>query len=80
MRFPVPNPDGTAVIETDDRAHICVVVGCGGSIVRHSLGGAQSVQRCTKCFRRYQVRSAAITADERGRLRRMFDEWVSWRE
>jgi hypothetical protein len=81
MRVPVPNPDGTAVIEVDDQTHACIVDGCGGAIVRHSLGGGQSVRRCTKCFRRYQVRSApAISASERSRLRRVFDEWVNWRD
>ena len=47
-------------------------------VVRHSLGGGVAVDRCTRCFRRYQLRSAA--AEPRGRLRRVLDEFVSWKD
>lgn len=78
MRFPIPNPDGTTVIEVEKRPVNCVVDGCGGAVVRHSLGSGQSVYRCLRCFRRYQATGAM--PDERSRLRRMVDDFVSWRE
>lgn len=79
MKLPMPNPDGAAVIEVESRIAICVVLGCEGTIVRHSLGAGQSVDRCTRCFRRYQVRPVAA-AESRGRLRRLVDEFITWRE
>ncbi len=78
MRFPIPNPDGKNVIEVEERPVNCVIDGCGGAVVRHSLGGGQSVYRCLRCFRRYQAASAL--PETRSRLRRMVDEFVSWRE
>ncbi|HXK33613.1 MAG TPA: hypothetical protein VNM91_06350 [Dehalococcoidia bacterium] len=57
----------------------CVAPGCGGAVVRHSLGGGQSVRRCVRCFRRYQSRATA-EVPPRGRLRRMLDEFVGWRD
>ena len=81
MKFPVPNPDGSSVIELDARTSVCVVVGCGAAVVRHSLGGGQSVDRCTRCFRRYQVRRRySENGAGNTRLRRMLDEFVAWRE
>lgn len=81
MNYPIPNPDGLAVIELQSRATDCAVAGCGGRVVRHSLGEGQSIYRCTRCFRRYQVREDMLEADARkGRIRRMFDEFVAWRE
>lgn len=78
MRFSIPNPDGTSVIEVEQRPVNCVIDGCGGAVVRHSLGSGQSVHRCMRCFRRYQATGAM--PDERSRLRRMVDEFVAWRE
>jgi hypothetical protein len=75
------SPLHEALIELDTRTAVCTVPECGGAVVRHSLGGAQSVDRCTRCFRRNRLRSAAGNDDaQRGRLRRMLDEFVSWRE
>ena len=78
MKFPTPTPDGAAVIELADRSDLCVISDCGGAIVRHSLGGGQSIDRCTRCFRRYQVRSAAAATNTR--WRRFLDDFVAWRE
>lgn len=80
MNAPVldPNPN---IIEVDERVSRCVVSGCGGSVVRHSLGGGQSVQRCTRCFRRYQVRLSVHSEPAApGRLRRLLNDFVSWRD
>jgi hypothetical protein len=70
------------VIVLDHRASTCVVAGCGGAVVRHSLGAGQAVHRCARCFRRYEMAPAhrIDQTAERGRLRRMLDELVSWRE
>lgn len=78
MRSTIPQPDGLSVIEVDERPDVCLVPGCGGLVVRHSLGGGVAVDRCTRCFRRYQLRSAH--EGERGRLRRVLDEFVSWKD
>jgi hypothetical protein len=78
MRSRIPSPDGLSVIELDARPNLCVVDECGGAIVRHSLGGGQSIDRCTRCFRRYQVRASAI--EDRGRWQRLLDDFVAWRE
>jgi hypothetical protein len=81
MKYAVPQPDGAFVIELDARTPVCTVPGCGGMVVRHSLGGGQSIDRCTRCFRRYQTRgSLDAQIARRSRIRRMFDEFVSWRE
>ena len=81
MNFQMPQPDGAATIELDFRTAICAIPDCGGKVVRHSLGGGLSVDRCMRCFRRYQTRTNA-TESERpaGRLRRMLDEFVGWRD
>jgi hypothetical protein len=70
------------VIVLDHRAAACVVPACGGAVVRHSLGAGQAVHRCARCFRRYEI-APAHRIDQiagRSRLRRLFDELVSWRE
>jgi hypothetical protein len=79
MRMTVPNPDGTTVIEVAARTTTCVVEGCGGAVVRHSLGAGQSIERCTRCFRRYQLRVEADRPNE-SRLRRMLDDFVNWQD
>jgi len=79
MNYPIPDPDGSAVIELDRRISVCTVPGCGGTVVRHSLGSGQSVDRCIRCFRRYQAR-LQHAAEWRGRFRRVIDEIVGWRE
>ena len=56
MHLLIPQPDGTSVIEVEARTPVCLAVGCRGVVLRHSLGGGQSVDRCNRCFRRYQVR------------------------
>jgi hypothetical protein len=70
-------PDGLSIIEVEVRTTRCVVPDCGGAVVRHALGSGQSVDRCVRCFRRYQARDAA---PGRGRVRRMIDEFISWRD
>jgi ribonuclease PH len=81
MKYPIPQPDGSTVIELEARTVVCTASECGGKVVRHSLGAGQSVDRCTRCFRRYQTSAALEEAVERrSRLRRMFDEFVTWRE
>jgi hypothetical protein len=79
MNFPIPNPDGTSVIELDERTARCVVVGCGGTVVRHSLGAGMSVDRCTRCFRRYQVRRSVDPA-MKSRLQRFVHDFKTWRD
>jgi hypothetical protein len=76
MAHAVPASDERTVIELDSRATICVVEGCGGSIVRRSLGSGMAVHRCTRCFRRYRVRDVA----PQSRLRRFVTDFVSWRD
>lgn len=80
MNVSLPTPDGTAVIELDARTTVCVVGACSGTVVRHSLGAGQSVQRCTRCFRRYQVRDDRLSIAQRGKLRRIVDDFLTWRE
>lgn len=69
----------SAVVLVAARIDTCMAEGCAGKIVRHSLGNGQSIDRCTRCFRRYEVRASAAAAS-RGRLRRMVDEIVNWRD
>ncbi len=78
MTSTVPQADGMTVIEVEERPDVCLVPGCGGFVVRHSLGGGVASDRCTRCFRRYQLREGA--AAPRGRLRRVFGESVSWKD
>ena len=78
MNYPAPNPDISPVTELGTRITECVE--CGGSVVRHSLGGGQSVDRCMRCFRRYRRRGDLALAARKGRLRRMLDDFVTWRE
>ena len=71
-----------APIEFDERPSMCTIPGCGGIIVRHSLGGGQSDIRCIRCFQRYRQREAAAFGDtsSSSRLRRVLNEFASWRE
>jgi len=70
-----------SLIELDERTAVCVVPGCGGAVVRHSIGISQAVDRCVRCFRRYRVSSAAQAAQPSpSKLRRFLDDFVSWRE
>ena len=80
MHYAIPHPDGASVIEVDARVATCLVPACNGIVVRHSLGGGQAIDRCVRCFRRYQLRPLVETAETRGRLRRMLDEFVTWRD
>ena len=66
-------------MQVAERTSVCVVPDCGGAVVRHSLGGGVAVDRCTRCFRRYEVRASA-TEQPRGGLRRLLDEFVSWQD
>ena len=68
-----------AVVFVEARTDSCAFEGCGGKVVRHSLGNGQSVDRCTRCFRRYEVRASSMT-EPRSRLRRVVDEIVNWRD
>ena len=71
----------SSVVKLESQVAVCVVPGCGGVVVRHSLGGGQSIHRCLGCFRRYEMISAAETRTTgRSRLRQIIDEFVSWRE
>ena len=67
------------VIEVGIRPTICLVEGCGGAVVRHSIGISQSVDRCVRCFRRYRLAPNA-TQPSPSKLRRFLDDFVSWRE
>jgi hypothetical protein len=69
----------SAVVLVAARIDTCMAEGCAGKIVRHSLGNGQSINRCTRCFRRYEVR-LEMAAATRSRLRRVVDEIVNWRE
>lgn len=81
VNAPVLDPSQN-VIEVDAPVNACILDGCGGMVVRHSLGGAQAVYRCSRCFRRYQVRSgvAIEEAPAQGRVRRFLSDFVSWRD
>ena len=79
MHVPVFQADGASVVEVETRVASCVIVGCDGQIVRHSLGAGQSVLRCIRCFRRYQVRSDVVTGAD-SRLRRFLNDFATWRE
>jgi hypothetical protein len=57
----------------------CTARGCGGEIVRHSLGCGMAVGRCPRCFASYEL-SAAETRQSRSGFRRFLHEIVSWRE
>jgi hypothetical protein len=78
MNETIPASD-SAVVVIDTRVVTCTAEGCGGKVVRHSLGNGQSVNRCTRCFRRYEVRARSAAAP-RSRVRRMVDEIVNWRD
>ena len=80
MKYSMPQADGSSVIEVEERVATCVVPGCNGVVMRHSLGGAQSIDRCIRCFRRYQLRPRTEAGDARGRLRKLLDEFVTWQD
>ena len=52
--------------------------GCGGEVVRHSLGCGMAVGRCTRCFARYEL--AAERDAPRGRWSAFLHDMISWRE
>jgi len=79
MTHPATPPTDRPVLEVSVRTAVCVAPGCGGAVVRHSLGGGVAVDRCTRCFRRYELRGAD-EAQPRGGLRRLLDEFVSWQD
>lgn len=79
MTSVAPRADGETTIEVDVRPAACLFPGCGGAVVRHSLGGGVAVDRCTRCFRRYQLRPAAA-ADPRSPIRRVLDEFLTWQD
>lgn len=81
INAPVLDPSQN-VIEVDAPVSACILDGCGGMVVRHSLGGAQAVYRCTRCFRRYQLRPGAAAGESSppGRFRRFLTDFVSWRD
>jgi hypothetical protein len=74
-----PAAPGASLIELEHRTRVCVVPRCGGAVFRHSLGAGQAVDRCVRCFRRYETVHAAAESPA-GRLRRVLNEIVSWRE
>jgi len=80
MHAPGFPPDHGSVIEVDARVATCIAAGCGGIVVRHSLGGGQSVDRCTRCFRRYQVRAHGAAVRQPGAFRRFLNDFVTWRD
>jgi hypothetical protein len=82
MNLPVLEPESMSVIEIDALVAHCIVESCSGEIVRHSLGGAQSTLRCTRCFRRYQLRPAELKSQPpgRGAFRRLVDDFIAWRD
>ena len=68
------------VIRLETRASACVVPGCRGTIVRHSLGAGMSIDRCTRCFRRYEVGTAEQADAGKGRFRRLVEDFITWRD
>ncbi|MBI5288425.1 MAG: hypothetical protein HY873_05590 [Chloroflexi bacterium] len=80
MQAPAFQSDHESVLEVDVRVTTCIAAGCGGMVVRHSLGGGQSVDRCTRCFRRYQVRATVAEGRRPGAFRRFIDDFVAWRD
>lgn len=81
MAEPAVQYAGTAIIEVGARTHVCVVPGCGGTVVRHPLGVGQAVDRCLRCFRRYRVRAPQEgQAPSSSKLRRWLDDFISWRD
>jgi len=81
MGNPAVHSESSPVVELESRATVCVVPECRGAVVRHSLGGGQSIHRCLRCFRRYEVTGARPPRPSpRSRLRQLIDEFVSWRE
>ena len=79
MQAPVLQPHNLSVVEVDARVSACIVEGCGGAVVRHSLGGGQSIDRCTRCFRRYQLKSGP-QPHHPGAFRRFLNDFVTWRD
>jgi hypothetical protein len=57
----------------------CTADGCGGIVVRHSIGCGMAVRRCERCFARYEYVSPA-GAPRRPALQRLLHELASWRD
>ena len=79
------NELGIGTVEgTADGSRRCIRDGCGGVVVRHSLGCAQSLYRCTRCFQDYDRRAVAASGVDRTPLRqRVSDAWrefVVWQD
>lgn len=62
MNNPAPPRDTSQVTQVDARPAVCLAAGCGGTVVRHSLGGGVAVARCTRCFKRYELRRPEAAA------------------
>jgi hypothetical protein len=66
---------------------ICGREGCGGIVVRHSLGCAQAVSRCMRCFTEYdrvlggQRTFAAVSIPTFShRISGVWRDFLSWRD
>jgi hypothetical protein len=57
----------------------CTAEGCGGIVMRHSIGCGMAVRRCERCFARYEYASPA-GEQRRPALRRLLHELASWRD
>lgn len=77
MKLPTEEAHSPSPASDQDLAY-CLTPGCGGPVVRHSLGAGQSVLRCMRCFRRYS-RSIAVAPGGTA-LRRFVRDFVNWRE
>jgi hypothetical protein len=58
----------------------CARDGCDGIVLRHSLGCAQSVYRCTRCFRTYDRPQPGTRTTIGARVSQAWNEFRTWRE
>ncbi len=63
----------------------CTTEGCGGEILRHSLGCGMATGRCTRCFTRYNLADtttpvSGATASSRRPLQRLLHDFITWQE
>lgn len=60
---------------------ICARDGCGGIVLRHSLGCGQAVYRCHRCFTTYDaVPATASEPSLRDRVASSWSRFRHWRE
>ena len=79
MSIVTPHSDRQAASAPPSQIVRCTADGCGGIVLRHSIGCGMAVRRCERCFARYELASPN-RAPRRPALQRLLRDFASWRD